>query len=117
MHTSTVQASAALAHARAVTPTGRPVCYTPENNYTEVVRGPEGASTGAPTPTSGVTLISITSGLPSAFVSCMRENRLAYARAHGFEFCEFRSKLNRQDSFSRQKCVPLRVHYVRTLDV
>ena len=93
----------------ALKPRNWPTCYAPERNYS--ASGFVTPSGGGGRPSSAVTLISITSGLPAPFVACMRANRLEYARAHGYEFCEFDAPLNRQaewTSFSRQKMIGIK---------
>ena len=60
---------------------------------------------GATARSQQLTLLTITIGLPDSFTSCLHENRRAYARAHGLEYCTFSAALSALKSPSWQKMI------------
>ena len=54
-----------------------------------------------------LTLVSITTGLNPRYSACMRANRRAYARLHGYEYCDFDANVVAHRAFGFQKLVAL----------
>lgn len=57
-----------------------------------------------------LTLVTITAGLDPRYSACLRANRHAYARLHGYEYCEFSASVAAHRAFGFQKLVAL--HHV-----
>ena len=54
-----------------------------------------------------LTLVSITAGLDPHYSACVRANRRAYARLHGYEYCDFNASVVAHRAFGFQKLVVL----------
>lgn len=50
-----------------------------------------------------MTLLTNVANVPVQFQQCLRQNRIAYAKAYGLEYCEFDGRLSSDLSFSLQK--------------
>ena len=57
-----------------------------------------------------LTLVTITAGLDPRYSACLRANRHAYARLHGYEYCDFSASVAAHRAFGFQKLVAL--HHV-----
>jgi hypothetical protein len=57
-----------------------------------------------------LTLVTITAGLDPRYSACLRANRIAYARLHGYEYCDFSASVAAHRAFGFQKLVAL--HHV-----
>ena len=54
-----------------------------------------------------LTLVTITAGLDPRYSACLRANRQAYARLHGYEYCDFSANVAAHRAFGFQKLVAL----------
>ena len=54
-----------------------------------------------------LTLVTITAGLDPSYSACLRANRQAYARRHGYEYCDFSANVAAHRAFGFQKLVAL----------